>query len=67
MYIAVIILAALLPVMTITAFITGYNMTAEKKIQVAPKPKPKPHKPTDTEIMLQRIENATIYKTETDE
>lgn len=66
MYIAVIILAVLLPVMTITAFITGYNMTADKKIQVV-KPKPKPHKPTDTEIMLQRIENATVYKTETDE
>ena len=54
--IAVIVLAALLPIMTITAFVIGYNCNAPKKI-LAPKKK---RKPTQDEIMLERIDKATV-------
>ena len=54
--IAIIVLAALLPIMSITFFIIGYNVNATKRIFV---PKKK-HKPTKDEIMLERIDKATV-------
>ena len=54
--IAIIVLAALLPIMTITAFVIGYNCNAPKKILH----KSKKRTPTDDEIMLERIDKATI-------
>ena len=54
--IAVIVLAALLPIMTITAFVIGYNCNAPKKILHHSKKRT----PTDDEIMLERIDKATI-------
>ena len=54
--IAVIVLAALLPIMTITAFVIGYNCNAQKKIL-------KPHKksaPTEDQKKLEWIDKATI-------
>ena len=62
MVIAVIILAVLLPVMTIGAFVVGYNMNAPKKIKILSKQKK--HEPTEAEIMMSRIDNAQVYKTE---
>ena len=56
--IAIIILAALLPIMSITAFIIGYNVNAQRKIMQIKKPKKA--KPTEDEIMLDRINKATI-------
>ena len=47
-----------MPIMTILAFIVGYNVNATKKICV-----PKKHKkeqPTEDEEMLERINNARI-------
>ena len=57
--IAIIVLAALLPIMSITAFIVGYNVNADKKI-FKPKPKSKPRELTEDEIMLDRIDKARI-------
>lgn len=54
--IIITVLAALLPIMTITAFVVGYNCNAPKKILK----KSKKHKPTEDEIMLDRIDKATI-------
>ena len=54
--IIIAVLAILLPIMTITAFVIGYNCNAQKKIL-------KPHKkqkPTQDQIMLDRIDKATI-------
>ena len=54
--IAIVALAALLPIMSITFFIIGYNINASRKIF-------KPHKkrkPTQDEIMLERIDKATV-------
>ena len=54
--IIIAVLAILLPIMTITAFVIGYNCNASKKIL-------KPHKksrPTEDQIMLDRIDKATI-------
>ena len=53
---AIIVLACLLPIFTITAFIIGYNINASKKIFT----RTKKHKPTDDEIMLDRIDKATV-------
>ena len=50
------VLAALLPILTITAFVIGYNCNAQKKI-LTPKKK---RKPTQDEIMLERIDKATV-------
>ena len=50
------VLAALLPIMTITAFVIGYNCNAPKKILHHSKKR----KPTDDEIMLERIDKATV-------
>ena len=58
----ILVMAVVTPFLCIASFIIGYNMNASRKISL-PKPK-KPHKPTEDEIMLQRIEKATVYKTE---
>ena len=54
--IIIAVLAVLLPIMTITAFVIGFNCNAPKKILK----KSKKHKPTNDEIMLERIDKATI-------
>ena len=54
--IIIAILAALLPIMTISAFVIGFNANAPRKILK----KPKKHKPTEDEIMLERIDKETI-------
>ena len=54
--IIIAVLAALLPILTITAFVIGYNTNAQKKI-LTPKKK---RKPTQDEIMLERIDKATV-------
>ena len=47
-----------MPVMTITAFVIGYNVNAERKIF---RRRPKPLPPTEDEMMLERIDNAKVY------
>ena len=54
--IIIAVLAALLPIMTITAFVIGFNCNAPKKILK----KSKKHTPTKDEIMLERIDKATV-------
>lgn len=54
--IIIAIMSALMPIMTITAFVIGYNCNAPKKILK----KSKKHKPTNDEIMLERIDKATV-------
>lgn len=54
--IIITVLVALLPIFTITAFVIGYNCNAPKKILK----KSKKHKPTQDEIMLERIDKATV-------
>lgn len=54
--VAIIVLAALLPIMTITAFVIGYNCNAPKKILHHSKKR----KPSKDEIMLDRIDKATV-------
>ena len=56
--VAIIVLAALLPVMSISSFLIGYNVNAQKKIFV-PKKKDKREK-TEDEKMLERIDNARV-------
>lgn len=56
--IAIIVLAALLPVMSISSFLIGYNVNAQKKIFV-PKKKEK-REQTEDEKMLERIDNARV-------
>ena len=56
--IALIVMSALLPIASITAFVIGYNVNADKKIF---RRKPKPAPPTDDELMLDRIDNAKVY------
>ena len=60
--IAIIVLAALVPLLSISSFIIGYNVNAQKKVLV-PKRKVK-REMTEDEKMLERIENAKVYKTE---
>lgn len=55
---ALMTMSFLLPIMTISAFVVGYNVNAQKKI-LKPKPKKKKEK-TEDEIMLERIDNARI-------
>ena len=55
--IVIVILAFLLPIMTISAFIIGYNVNATRKIL---KPKPKKREQTEDEKMLERIDNARV-------
>ena len=54
--IVIIVLACLLPVFSITAFIIGYNVNAQKKIFV----KPKKVKPTPEQELLDRIDKAEV-------
>ena len=56
--VAIIVLAALLPIMSISSFLIGYNVNAQKKVFV-PKKKEKREK-TEDEIMLERIDNARV-------
>ena len=49
---ALICLSILLPIMTITGFIVGYNVNAPKKIFAKPKKQPK----TDGELLLEKID-----------
>lgn len=56
--VAIIVLSALLPIMTIAAFVIGYNVNAPRKI-LKPKPKKTAVK-TEDEIMLERIDNAKV-------
>lgn len=55
--IIIIILACLLPIFTITGFIVGYNVNATRKIFKLPQKKAEP---TADEIMLDRIDKATV-------
>lgn len=56
--IIIAILAGLCPVLTITAFIVGYNVNATKKIFKLPE---KERALTADEEMLKRIDEATVY------
>lgn len=55
--IVITILSVLLPIMTIAAFVIGYNTNATRKIL---KPKPKKREQTEDEKMLERIDNARV-------
>lgn len=48
----IIILSVLIPIMTITGFIVGYNANAPKKIFARTKKQPK----TDGELLLEKID-----------
>ena len=54
--IMIAVLSVLLPICTITAFVIGYNCNAPKKILK----RSKKRKPTEDELMLERIDKATI-------
>lgn len=55
---ALMAMSFLMPICTITAFVIGYNINAQKKI-LKLKPKKKKEK-TEDEIMLERIDNARV-------
>ena len=55
---AIIVLAALLPTMSIISFIVGYNINAPKKIFRLPKKAE--IEPTEDELMLERIDKARV-------
>ena len=55
---ALMAMSFLMPICTITAFVIGYNINAQKKI-LKSKPKKKKEK-TEDEIMLERIDNARV-------
>ena len=54
--IIIAVLAVMLPIMSVTFFIIGYNINASKRIFVPHKKR----KPTKDEIMLERIDKATV-------
>ena len=54
--IIIAILAVLMPIMTIAAFVIGYNCNAPKKILKHSKKRT----PTKDELMLERIDKATL-------
>jgi len=56
-----LVMTIITPVMCIVSFIIGYNINAPKKIFRLPEKKVKP---TEDELMLERIEKAQVYKTE---
>lgn len=56
--IALVVMSAMTPILTITAFVIGYNVNAEKKIL---RLKKKKAKPTEEEKMLERIDKAKVY------
>jgi hypothetical protein len=64
MLIAIIALSCIMPVMTIAAFVIGYNINAPKKILKPPKKQKKSKEQAELEEMMERIENATVYGTE---
>lgn len=55
--VAIIVLACLLPIFAIAGFVVGYNVNAPKKIFKMPQKKAEP---TADEIMLDRIDKATV-------
>ncbi len=56
--IVIVILAVLLPIMSITSFVVGYNINAQKKIL---RPiKKEQRELTEDEKMLERIDKARI-------
>ena len=57
--IAIIVLSTLLPIMSIAAFIVGYNVNATKRVFA---PKKKARELTEDEKMLERIDSATVYE-----
>jgi hypothetical protein len=57
--IALIVMAFLLPIMTIMAFIIGYNLNAPQKI-LKPKRKKKKEEHSEDEKMIERIDNAKV-------
>ena len=59
MAIALIVMSALMPILTITAFVIGYNVNADKKI-LRIKRRKKEEK-TEDEKMLERIDSARVY------
>lgn len=59
MIIALIVMSALMPILTITAFVIGYNVNADRKIMRI-KCKKKEEK-TEDEKMLERIDSAKVY------
>ena len=59
MVIALIVMSALMPMLTITAFVVGYNVNADRKI-LRIKRKRKEEK-TEDEKMLERIDSARVY------
>lgn len=56
--IAIIVLAALLPIMTIAGFVIGYNVNAPRKIFKLPVKEKS--EPTQDELMLERIDKARV-------
>ena len=52
-----LIAVSLIPIMSIIAFIVGFNLNAHKKIGIKKKAK---EEKTEDEIMLERIEKAHI-------
>ena len=63
MEIYLLIACALIPIFGIVGFITGYNINAQQKIFKLPKAS-KPAEKSADEILLERIDNATVYKSE---
>lgn len=59
MIIALIVMSALMPIMTITAFVIGYNVNADRKIMRIKRKKKE--KKTEDEKMLERIDSAKVY------
>jgi len=57
----VLVMAVITPILCIASFIVGYNVNAQRKILKLPEKK---REPTADEVMLERIENAKVYKTE---
>lgn len=55
--IVIIVMACLLPIFTIAGFVVGYNINAPRKIFRLPEKK---KEPTADEIMLDRIDKATV-------
>jgi len=56
---ALIIMSFLLPICTITAFIVGYNINADRKL--FRKKSKKTEEQKETENIISRIDNATVY------
>ena len=57
--IVIVVMAVLLPIMSILSFLVGYNVNAPKKIF---KVKGKKRDLSEDEKMLQRIDEATVYE-----